>query len=125
MAADVGGDVDGLGGDALRDEIDLDGDDDENDEEEDVEDVEDVEGEDDDDDDNDWLNEGLEGANFGDDVFAAQNSAPQGFAPNTAPESRNAPHTALESSNAFHADPEWVEPALKDDLISMDGSNDE
>ena len=68
----VGGDVGGLGGDALRDEIDLDSDynedDDENDEEEDVEDVENVEGEDDDD---DWLNEGLEGDDFGDDIFAA------------------------------------------------------
>ena len=78
MAADAGGDVDGLGGDALRDEIDFDSDydedDDENDEEEDVE---DVEGEDDDDDDDDdWLNEGLGWADFGDDVFAAQNSAP-------------------------------------------------
>ena len=111
MAAGAGGDVGGLGGDALRDEIDLDNDydedDDENDEEEDVKDVEDVEGEDDDDDDDDdWLNEGLGGADFGDDVFAAQNSAPQGSAPNTAPESRNAPHTAPESSNAFHANPE-------------------
>ena len=73
VAAGAGGDVGGLGGDALRDEIDLDSDydedDDENDEEEDVG---DVEGEDDDDDNNDddWLNEGLEGADFGDDVFA-------------------------------------------------------
>ena len=78
VAAGAGGDVGGLGGDALRDEIDLDSDydedDDENDEEEDVKDVEDVEGEDDDDD--DWLNKGLEGADFGDDVFVAQNSAP-------------------------------------------------
>ena len=64
MAASAGVDVGGLGGDALKDEIDLDSDDDENDDEEDVE---DVEGEDDDD--NDWLNEGLEGADFGDDVF--------------------------------------------------------
>ena len=69
VAAGAGIDVGGLGGDALWDEIDLDSDDDENDEEEDVEDVEDVEGEDDDD--NDWLNEGLEGADFGDDVFVA------------------------------------------------------
>ena len=150
----VGGDV---GGDAIRDEIDLESDydeddkDDENDEEEDVEDVEfgardkeldvevsanveeqNIEGDDDDD---DWLNEGLEGADFGDDVFVAQNSAPQGSAPNTAPESSNAPHTAPESSNAphtapessnaVHADPEWAEPALEDDLVSMDGSDDE
>ena len=69
---DGGGVADGLGGDALRDEINLDSDYDENDEEEDVEDVEDVEGEDDDDDDDDnWLKEGLEGDDFGDDIFAA------------------------------------------------------
>jgi MuDR family transposase len=122
VAAGAGVDIGGLGGDALRDEIDLDSDydedDDENDEEEDVEDVEDE-------DDDDWLNEGLEGADFGDDVFAAQNSTPQGSTPNTAPESSNAPHTAPESSNAVHADPEWAEPALEDDLVSMDGSDDE
>ena len=64
MADGVGGDVGGLGGDGIRDEINLDSDYDE--------------------DDDDWLNEGLEGADFGDDVFAAQNSAPQGSAPNTA-----------------------------------------
>ena len=87
---------DGIGGDAIRNEIDLESDcdeddeDDENDEEEDVEDVEigardeeldvevsarveeqNVEGDDDDDDDNDQLNEGLEGDEFGDDIFAA------------------------------------------------------
>ena len=73
---------DGIGGDAIRNEIDLESDcdeddeDDENDEEEAVEDVEigardeeqNAEGEDDDD---DWLNEGLEGDEFGDDIFAA------------------------------------------------------
>ena len=37
------------------------------------------------DDDDDWLNEGLMGDDFGDDIFAAQNSAPQGFAQNLAP----------------------------------------
>ena len=46
-------------------------------------------------------------------------------APHTAPESSNAPHTAPESSNAVHADPEWAEPALEDDLVSMDGSDDD
>lgn len=139
----VGGDV---AGDAVRDEIDLESDydeDDENDKEEDVEDVEigardeeqdvevsarveeqNVEGDDDDDDD-DWLNEGLEGDDFGDDIFATQNLGPQGSAPNTAPESSNTPHTAPESSNAVHADLEWAEPALEDNLVSMDGSDDE
>ena len=80
----LGGDGGGLSGDAVRDKIDLDSDydedDDENDEEEDVKDVEigarneeqNVEGEDDDDDDDDWLNEGLEGDDFGDDIFAAR-----------------------------------------------------
>ena len=79
MADGIGGDVGGLGGDTVRDEIDLDSDydeDDENDEEEDVEDVEigardeeqNVEGDDDDDDD-DWLNEGLDEDDFGDDIF--------------------------------------------------------
>nr|POE92101.1 hypothetical protein CFP56_29645 [Quercus suber] len=51
---------------------------------------------------------GLEGDDFGDDIFAAQNSAPQGSAPNT----------ASKSSNAFHADPEWAKPAFEDDLPS-------
>ena len=72
VADGVGGDIGGLGGDAIKDEINLDSDyneDDENYEEEDVEDVvigardeeQNVEGDDDDDDDDDWLNEGLEG----------------------------------------------------------------
>ena len=108
---DGGGVADGVGGDVVRDEIDLDSDYDEDDEndEEDVEDVEigvrdeeqNVERDDD-----DWLNESQEGNDFGDVIFAAQNSAPQGSAPNTASESSNAPHIALESSNAFHANPE-------------------
>ena len=135
VSGDGGGMADGIGGDVVRDEIDLDSDydeDDENNEEEDVEDVEigardeeqNVEGDDDDDDD-DWLNEGLEGDDFGDDIFATQNAAPQGSALNTAPKSSNAPHIAPEASNAFHADLEWAEPALEDDLVSMDGSDDE
>ena len=129
VGGDGGGVTDGVGGDALRDEIDLDSDynedDHENDEEEDVEDVEDVENVEGEDDDDDWLNEGLEGDDFGDDIFATQNSAPQGFAPNTAPESSNAPYTAPESSNVFHADPKWAEQALEDGLVSMDESDDE
>ena len=52
---------------------------------------------DDDDDDDDWLYEGLEG----DDIFAAPNSAPQGFAP----KSSDAPNIALEASNAPHVVP--------------------
>nr|POF04792.1 hypothetical protein CFP56_70847 [Quercus suber] len=139
----VGG---GVGGDAVRDEINLESDydeDDKNDDKEGVEDVEigardeeqgvevsarveeqNVEGDDDDD---WWLNERLEGDDFSDDIFAAQNSAPEGSAQNLGPqdsalnttlESSNAPHTASESSNAVHADPEWAEPAFEDDLPS-------
>ncbi|XP_050255010.1 uncharacterized protein LOC126700879 [Quercus robur] len=115
----AGGDVGGVGGDAIRDEIDLESDydeDDENDEEEDVEDVE-IGARDEEQD--------VEGDDFGDDIFAAQNLVPQGSTPNTALESSNAPHTTPESSNTFHADPKWTEPALEDDLVSMDGSDDE
>ena len=154
MANDVGGDASGdVGGDEVRDEIDLESDydeDDENDEEEDVENVEigardeeqdvkvsarveeqNVEGDDDDD---DWLNEGLEGDDFGDDIFVAQNSTPQpcaqnstpqDSAPNTTLESSNAPHIAPKSSNALHVNLEWAELALEDDLVSMDGSDDQ
>ena len=96
------GGVGGIGGDAVRDGINLESDYDEDDEndEEDVKDVEDgardeeqdvevsvrveeqnVEGDDDD----DWLNEGLKGDDFGDDIFATQNSTPQGSAQNSAP----------------------------------------
>ena len=96
------GGVGGIGGDAVRDGINLESDYDEDDEndEEDVKDVEDgardeeqdvevsvrveeqnVEGDDDD----DWLNEGLKGDDFGDDIFAAQNLAPQGSAQNSTP----------------------------------------
>ena len=98
VGGDAGGDVGGLGGDvggdAVTDEIDLDSNyddnDDENDEEKDVKDVEiGVKDEEqnierDDNDDDDWLNEGLKGDDFGDDIFAAQNSTPQGSTPNTA-----------------------------------------
>ena len=105
--------VAGIGGDGGVDKIDLESD---YDEEEDVENVEDVEvgarvkeqdarvkeqnveGDDDD----DWLYEGLERDDFGDDIFAAPNSAPQG----SAPKSSDAPNTTLESSNAPHVAPE-------------------
>ena len=133
---DAGGDEGGIGDDAVRDEIDLESEDDE----EDVEDVKDgaryeeqdvevnakVEEQnvEEDDDDDDWLNEGLDRDDFGDDIFAAQNSTPQGSAQNSAPQG-SAPNIAPESSNAPHADPTWAEPALEDDLVSMDGSDDE
>nr|POE58942.1 hypothetical protein CFP56_36593 [Quercus suber] len=107
----VGGDVGGVGGDRGRDEIDVESDyDEKEDDDENVEDIEfgdrvekqdadveeqNVEGDDDDD---DWLYEGLEGDDFGDDIFVTPNSAPQ--------------------------DLEWADPALEDDLVSMDGSDD-
>ena len=117
----VGGDVGGVGGDRGVDEIDVESDYDEVAlEEEDDENVEYVEvgvrveeydaevgakveehyveGDDDD----DWLYEGLERDDFGDDIFAAPNSAPQG----SAPKSSDAPNTTLESSNAPHVAPE-------------------
>ena len=47
------------------------------------------------DDDDDWLYKGLEGEDFGDEIFAAPNLAPQGFAL----ESSDAPNIAPESSN--------------------------
>ena len=78
-----------------------------------------------------WIYEGLEGEDFGDDIFVDTITIP--------PESSNAPHTALESSNAPHAashnngwikpvgvdDTKWTEPALEDDLVSMDEFDDE
>ena len=117
--AEISGDVGDVGGDGGVDKIDLKSDYDvvleeeedvENDEEEDVENVEvgarakeqdvevgarveeqNVEGDDDD----DWLYKGLEGEDFGDEIFAAPNLAPQGFAL----ESSDAPNIAPESSN--------------------------
>ncbi|KAL0015406.1 hypothetical protein SO802_002475 [Lithocarpus litseifolius] len=119
VGGDAGGDVGGIGGDADDEDAEVGAR------------VEEQNLDDDDDDDDDWLYEGLESDDFGDDIFAAPNSAPQDSAPkssdapNTALNSSDAPNTAPESSNAPHADPEWAEPALEDDLVSMDGSDDE
>ena len=89
----------------------------------------------------DWIYEGLEGEDFGDDIFVDTTTLPpeSSNAPYAVPQSSDAPHTALESSNAPHTAPyniewikpvgvddtEWTEPALEDDLVSMDGSDDE
>ena len=76
---------------------------------------------------------------FGDDIFVAPNSAPQGSAPASGNAPNTAQHTASESSNAPHAaretsgitglnggdGTEWAELALEDDLVSIDGSDDE
>ena len=120
--ARIGGDVGSIGGDGGVDEIDVESDYDEVvlQEEEDDKNVEaievgdrveeqdaevgarveeqNVEGDDDD----DWLYEGLEGDDFGDDIFTAPNSTPQ----DSAPKSSDALNTASESSNASHVDPE-------------------
>ena len=88
-----------------------------------------------------WIYEGLEGEDFGDDIFVDTTTIPpeSSNAPYAVPQSSNAPHTALESSNAPHAashnngwikpvgvdDTKWTEPALEDDLVSMDEFDDE
>ena len=103
----------------------------------------------------DWLNEGLEGADFDDDVFGVV-SPPHSVPPkpNTVPpESNNEPpqpttdtpqltidtpqpNTIVPSTNTdtpqsntipppyIDVDEEWAEPALEDDIVSIDGSDD-
>ena len=89
----------------------------------------------------DWIYEGLEGEDFGDDIFVDTTTIPpeSSNAPYAVPQSSDAPHTALESSNAPYAAPhnsewiklvgvddtEWSKPTLEDDLVSMDGFDDE
>ena len=83
----------------------------------------------------DWLNEGLEKEEFGDDVFG-ESSPPSNDPPkpnNDPPQ----PTTNTPQSNIYTPQPstipppnidldeEWVKPALEDDIASMDGSNDE
>ena len=89
----------------------------------------------------DWIYEGLEGEDFGDDIFVDTTTIPpeSSNAPYAIPQSSDAPHTALESSNAPYAAPhnsewiklvgaddtEWTKLALEDDLVSIDGFDDE
>ena len=83
----------------------------------------------------DWLNEGLEGEDFGDDVFG-QSSPP----PSDSPEPNNDPpqpttNTPQANTDTFQPstvpplnidlDEEWTELTLEDDIASMNGSNDE
>ena len=89
----------------------------------------------------DWIYEGLEGEDFGDDIFVDTTTIPpeSSNAPYAVPQLSDAPHTTLESSNAPYAAPhnsewiklvgvddtEWTMPTLEDDLVSMDGFDDE
>ncbi|KAL0007954.1 hypothetical protein SO802_009456 [Lithocarpus litseifolius] len=107
----------------------------------------------------DWLNEGLEGEDFADDIFG-ESSPPHNvpFNPNTVPTTdtpqpttdthqptTDTPHPnnntpqpntntpqpntdTLGPSNVppnINLDEEWAEPALEDDIASVDGSDDE
>ena len=80
----------------------------------------------------DWLNEGLEGEDFADEIFG-ESSPPHTvpYEPNTVPTIDTLqPNTYTPGpSNVpppnIDLDEEWVEPALEDDIASVDGSNDE
>ncbi|XP_050286277.1 uncharacterized protein LOC126725542 isoform X2 [Quercus robur] len=87
----------------------------------------------------DWLNEGLEGEDFADDIFG-ESSPPHivPHEPNTIP-TTNTPHPNIDTpqpntdapgpSNVpppnIDLDEEWAEPALEDDIASVDSSDDE
>ena len=94
----------------------------------------------------DWLNEGLEGEDFANDIFG-ESSLPHTVPhePNTVP-TTNTPHPNTDTphpntdtpqpntdapslSNVpppnIDLDEEWAEPALKDDIASVDSSGDE
>ena len=97
----------------------------------------------------DWLNESLEGEDFDDDLFgmlSPPHSVP--LEPNTVPPKPNndppqpttdtpQPNTNTPPTNTdtpqpnivippyIDVDKEWAKPALKDDIASMDGSDDE
>ncbi|KAK9998214.1 hypothetical protein SO802_017817 [Lithocarpus litseifolius] len=86
----------------------------------------------------DWLNEGLEGEDFADDIFG-ESSPPHNVPsdPNTVPTTDTPqPNTNTHQPNTdtpgpsnvppnIDLDEEWVEPALEDDIASVDGSDDE
>ena len=83
----------------------------------------------------DWLNKDLEGEGFDDDVFGVlspSHSVP--LEPNTVlhepNDDRPQPTTDTPQPNIvlppyIEVDEKWAEPALKDDIASMDGSDDE
>ena len=87
----------------------------------------------------DWLNEGLVGENFADDIFG-ESSPPHTvpYEPNTIP-TTDTPHPNTNTpqpnigapgpSNVpppnIDLDEEWAEPALEDDITSVDSSDNE
>ena len=87
----------------------------------------------------DWLNEGLEGEDFADDIFG-ESSLPHTIPTNDTPHpntntpnpNTNTPQSntdALGLSNVpppnIDLDEEWAEPVLEDDIASVDSSDDE
>ena len=80
----------------------------------------------------DWLNEGLEGEDFADDIFGE--SSPPHIVPindtphpntNTPQPNTDAPGPSNVPPPNIDLDEEWAEPALEDDIASVDSSNDE
>ena len=94
----------------------------------------------------DWLNEGLEGEDFADDIFG-ESSPPHTvpYEPNTVPitdtpypntntpnPNTNTPQPNTDAPGPSNVPPpnidldeEWAEPALEDDIASVDSSDDE
>ena len=82
----------------------------------------------------DWLNEGLEGEDFGDDVFGQSspppndssepnNDSPQPTIDTPQPNTNTSQPSIVPPLN-IDLDEEWTEPALEDDIASMNGSDD-
>ena len=80
----------------------------------------------------DWLNKGLEGKDFANDIFG-ESSPPHTmpFEPNTVP-TTGTPHPTTDTPGPSNGPPpnidlneEWAEPALEDDIANVDGSDDE
>ena len=87
----------------------------------------------------DWLNEGLEGEDFADDIFGESSpphTVPATDTPNpntdTPNPNTNTPQPNTDAPGPSNAPPsnidldeEWAEPALEDDILSVDSSDDE
>ena len=80
----------------------------------------------------DWLNKGLEGEDFTDDIFG-ESSSPHTVPsePNTVP-TTDTPQPNTDTSGLssipppnIDLDEEWAKPALEDDIASVDGFDDE
>ena len=73
----------------------------------------------------DWLNEGLEGEDFADDIFG-ESSPPYTFPTTDTPHpNTNTPGPSNDPPPNIDLDKKWAEPALEDDIASVDSSNDE